>query len=243
MFPPDMCIDDGTGQDTGYCLNGGTCAKVSPAEVSPNLDRMDPEYIFRPPPNGLVDGIARDPGDCPDGSSPRLGNSLNAGNMKVLGPNGFRGYAAEFVYRVSDDARGDFVIAIEGISNPPMGDDGTRFTGPGSPGPLIPLTPFSAMVHVPGCANDVECGDRDACTCDRCVGGMCTNVPTEFGNVDCAGEVDLDDVICVLEGFAVVAACPNGDVTPGCTGNGIIDVDDILATLDGVAGVDPCECP
>jgi hypothetical protein len=96
------------------------------------------------------------------------------------------------------------------------------------------------------CGTDADCvlADADVCTCDECAAGSCVNTPSEYGDVDCQGpeDPDLDDILCVLDGFADFAACPNGDIHPPCTGNNLVDIDDILAVLDAFAGNDPCAC-
>lgn len=96
--------------------------------------------------------------------------------------------------------------------------------------------------------------DNDPCTCDTCVPEgpffVCRNTPIAFGNVNCSGpdaQVNLDDVLCVLSGFASFAACPNGDIAPvtgvgACQGNNTINLDDILAVLAAFGGADPCGC-
>jgi len=94
-----------------------------------------------------------------------------------------------------------------------------------------------------GCTTDVDCVDGDVCTCETCSAGVCGSVPVEFGNVECTGVIDLDDILCVLDGFAVYSVCPNADIAPGCAPSGGIDLDDILAVLDAFAGIDPCGCP
>jgi len=95
-----------------------------------------------------------------------------------------------------------------------------------------------------------QCVDGDACTADGCTdAGMCTNVPIcgLFGDIfppggNCA--VDLDDLICSLDGFANPAACPEADLFP-CGGDGVIAVDDILIILEIFEGVFRCPdmCP
>lgn len=44
--------------------------------------------------------------------------------------------------------------------------------------------------------------------------------------------VDLDDVLCVLDGFSNWADCPTADIVP-CSGNGLINLDDLLQVLEG----------
>ncbi len=53
------------------------------------------------------------------------------------------------------------------------------------------------------------------------------------------GIVNLDDILCVLQGFASLSNCPLGDLAP-CGGNGAINLDDILGVLNAFAGSDPC---
>ena len=85
------------------------------------------------------------------------------------------------------------------------------------------------------------CDDGSACTCDQCVGGECEHTNIQFGNVDCSGEVDVDDVMCVVVGFADPLLCPNGDIAP-CTPDGFIDLDDILGTMVAFSGSNLCGC-
>jgi len=54
--------------------------------------------------------------------------------------------------------------------------------------------------------------------------------------------VDLDDIFCVLDGFAESADCPAADLHP-CGGNSIIDLDDIFAVLDAFAAYYACPHP
>lgn len=54
--------------------------------------------------------------------------------------------------------------------------------------------------------------------------------------------VNLDDIICVLNGFAAFPNCPGGDLIP-CGGNGIVNLDDILAVLAAFGGNYACPHP
>lgn len=95
-------------------------------------------------------------------------------------------------------------------------------------------------------AGSLTCHDNDVCTCDDCTGGFCQYAPIRYGNTNCAGPVnlaDLDDILCVLNGFANFATCVNGDIHPACTGNNVINLDDILAVLAAFGGSKPCACP
>lgn len=106
------------------------------------------------------------------------------------------------------------------------------------------------------CCRDLDCTfpDADVCTCDECIGGVCISTPVRYGNADCAGpptQADLDDILCVLQGFSNIANCPNGDIAPidnpaggplECAGNNVIDLDDIIRVLEAFAGGNPCGC-
>lgn len=94
-----------------------------------------------------------------------------------------------------------------------------------------------------GCNQDAHCDDDTPCTCDKCATGMCRHAPVPYGNVDCvAGIVDVDDIFCVLDGFANPDDCPFADLFP-CEGNGLVDLDDIFAVLDAFAGEAACPNP
>lgn len=97
------------------------------------------------------------------------------------------------------------------------------------------------------CVNDVDCHDFNVCSCDRCQVelGVCEHFPIEYGNVDCMGppnQANIDDILCVLQGFTNIRLCTNADLHPPCIGNQIINLDDILAVLQAFAGFDPCGC-
>lgn len=91
------------------------------------------------------------------------------------------------------------------------------------------------------CDAIAPCGDGVVCTCDRCVAGSCVHLSANYGDVTCNGGLaNLDDILCVLGGFAQFGRCPNGDLAPLSSGNGIINLDDILAVLAAFGGNNPC---
>jgi hypothetical protein len=93
----------------------------------------------------------------------------------------------------------------------------------------------------PQCTSDLDCDDGNVCTCDRCVCNVCAHQPIEYGDVNCdCIPPNLDDILCVLDGFANYPDCPASDIYPPCSGNGNIDLDDILAVLEAFAGNNPC---
>jgi hypothetical protein len=84
---------------------------------------------------------------------------------------------------------------------------------------------------------------NSACNGTTCTGGICLHACTRFGNAnaDSGDLVNLDDILCLLGGFADFAQCANGDLEP-CGGNGLINLDDILRVLAAFGGEDPCQC-
>lgn len=105
--------------------------------------------------------------------------------------------------------------------------------------------PLNGCVHI---ANSNVCDDGDECTRnDVCTGGVCTGEPfvVLFGDVAPPGGnliVNLDDLLCVLNGFGAPASCPGADLVP-CGGNGVVNLDDILAELAAFAGTYVCPSP
>jgi hypothetical protein len=100
----------------------------------------------------------------------------------------------------------------------------------------------AAGIPIP-CNSALECVDNNVCTCDRCIANECYNTPNAYGNADCTGSVEVGDVLCVLNGYASYALCPNGDLAPTCAGDGQIEVSDVLAVLSAYSGGNPCACP
>lgn len=95
------------------------------------------------------------------------------------------------------------------------------------------------------CLSLLDCDDSNVCSCQTCVSGLCNWSLGGYGNVNCVGptgQANLDDILCCLAGFASFSACPNADISPVCTGNGLINLDDILAVLSAFGGADPCAC-
>lgn len=97
-------------------------------------------------------------------------------------------------------------------------------------------------------ADGSPCDDNDACTvADVCSSGTCggTRIVELYGDLAPPGgdgSVNLDDLLCVLNGFASFEACPPGDIAP-CFGDGIIDLDDMLAVLSAFSGNYRCPHP
>lgn len=106
---------------------------------------------------------------------------------------------------------------------------------------------FFAFVGQP-CATSAVCNDASVCTFDNCTNTLCAYSLVRYGDVNGSGasggaaQPDLDDILCVLQGFANAAACMNADLAPPCTGNDLINLDDILAVLAAFSGADPCGC-
>lgn len=91
------------------------------------------------------------------------------------------------------------------------------------------------------CSTALDCDDGNVCTCDRCLCNVCIHQPVQYGDANCdCIPPNLDDILCVLNGFQSYALCPAADIHPPCTGQGIINLDDILAVLAAFAGTNPC---
>lgn len=93
-----------------------------------------------------------------------------------------------------------------------------------------------------GCISDECCAVANVCSCNTCVSGSCNHASRSYGDANCDGAVNMDDILCALEGFQHREACPRADFAPPCIGNGLITVDDILQVLAGFGGVDLCAC-
>lgn len=93
----------------------------------------------------------------------------------------------------------------------------------------------------PQCNTNADCNDMLACTCDRCVCGVCLHQPIVYADANCdCTPPNLDDILCVLRGFESFAYCSAADIHPPCTGDADIDLDDILAVLSAFGGTNPC---
>ena len=63
-----------------------------------------------------------------------------------------------------------------------------------------------------------------------------------YGDADNSGRVDLDDILCVVDGYSGASQCLQSqlDIYP-CEGDGDVDLDDVIAVLDAFTGNPPCE--
>lgn len=105
---------------------------------------------------------------------------------------------------------------------------------------------FFAFVGQP-CAVNAVCDDKNVCTFDNCTNTLCAYSTVRYGDVNGSGASggaaipNLDDILCVLQGFSNFNACMNGDIAPPCAGNELINLDDLLAVLAAYSGVDSTE--
>jgi subtilisin-like proprotein convertase family protein len=108
---------------------------------------------------------------------------------------------------------------------------------------IPPTSPDKNQTGVPdeceSCLALEDCQDNDPCTVDACVKGVCFNPWYPYGDMDHTGVVDVDDISCLVAGFANWSSCPGADIYP-CVPEGAIDVDDLLAGIGAYAGIDPC---
>ena len=94
------------------------------------------------------------------------------------------------------------------------------------------------------CVVDEDCDDVNVCTYDECTGGMCSNSPRLYGDVDGDGTPNVFDVFCILDliaGEPVGPECDpvNANIEP-CVPNEALNAFDIFAVLEMIAGEDPC---
>ncbi|MEK6677058.1 MAG: hypothetical protein AABZ47_15570 [Planctomycetota bacterium] len=95
-----------------------------------------------------------------------------------------------------------------------------------------------------------RCDDEDSCTIDLCnpSTGACLHNRIECVYADIAPSngrdclVNVDDVLCAIEGFRNEARCPRADVYP-CSPDGIITITDVLAVIETFEGHPPCPAP
>jgi hypothetical protein len=93
-----------------------------------------------------------------------------------------------------------------------------------------------------------RCDDGSPCTTDACdpSTGECRHEPRcTYADVAPPGGncvVNVDDVLCGLDGFRRASRCPLADVFP-CGGDGVIGMDDVLAILEAFQDHQPCPDP
>lgn len=120
-------------------------------------------------------------------------------------------------------------------------DDGNTMSGDGCDSQCSNEAPPPCPCVDEGDCHNSVCAYDNGCNCVACVTGECVFSCSTFGNVDCAGAVAIDDILCLLNGFADSVDCVNSDIVP-CGGNGVTDLDDILGVLNAFSGQNPCGC-
>lgn len=116
-----------------------------------------------------------------------------------------------------------------------------------APGEACNLAIWTCETVCVPCATALDCSEslapeNNACNCATCVANCCVFTCAKYGSVfHCSNTVNLDNILCVLGGFANADNCPNGDLHP-CDGNGLINLDDILGVLQAFGGANPCGC-
>jgi hypothetical protein len=96
--------------------------------------------------------------------------------------------------------------------------------------------------------NANPCEDGDLCTVnDTCGGGACTGTRITVLYADIFppggdGAVDVDELVCLVGGYANMDDCPEGDIEP-CGGDADIDVDDLVNMVRAYAGDFACPHP
>ena len=260
---PDECV-------AGFCVDGGNacfvdfqCPGIPDIPLfnpSPCIDTTNPDHIFAAVGGGVA-GV--NSGPCPGGLPRGGGATFEGSDAQPCGP-GQACYVMELSYAISLDAVGDHGLTAQ---NPDMGMGGDSFVH-AEPLANIPFAWFDpgAIIRIPagaccggnGCIadgiNEAQC---DALGGSFSAGAVC-NTQCLYGDItsvfglcepDCTGEesdIDFDDILCALNGFASFEDCPCADVFGGiatpCVPNGIIDFDDVLAVLDAHTGNPTCPC-
>ncbi|MEK6676281.1 MAG: proprotein convertase P-domain-containing protein [Planctomycetota bacterium] len=141
------------------------------------------------------------------------------------------------------EARGNWTLHVKDVESPDSGfltrwrlRMTTAAIGPTS----FDLNANGIPDECEACLSAVDCLDVNPCTIDGC--GpllLCEHAAFPFGDVDFTGVVDVDDLLCLFNGFVAVADCARADLSP-CIGDGVIDVDDVISMLAAFVGVDIC---
>jgi hypothetical protein len=108
------------------------------------------------------------------------------------------------------------------------------------------------LILMETCSADSGCMDGDVCTADACSTdiGICERTPSEpflIGDINDSGNVDLDDLLCVLAAFSGNEAqgciTERADLIPCGGGTGTVDLDDIIEVLGAFSGAPTCPNP
>ena len=173
-------------------------------------------------------------------------------------------YIASFTYQVSDCAIDAIEIHAEplGVADGiPSGSDETRIRDDCPCLGLVPIVAenFSTFFSQPQafygacCLASVCLADKIAQSCCGVLfpgstflqGAYCpSSLHADIYPFTGDGNIDIDDLTCVLLEFVEPGQCANADIAP-CGGNGFVDIDDLLALLDAFAGFFHCphSCP
>lgn len=243
----------------------GTAAYVAP----PRVNTSNPAFLYY----GLGSFPVTDSGACPAPPPPDDGNPriATAADMTPSQPMFQPRYLGEFVYTVSWDARGEFVIdvpnepgsAIRDSSDMPVlfttagvtivVGEGQCCVGGNCAGVMSSAECESmggTWINNPeceapcGCNSDRGCQDRNPCTLDRCLGSACDRTAVAFGDLDGQGpdHPTVDDLLCALRALSDPSVCPGSDLYPPCTGDGEYDIRDVEVLLSAFGGIDLCGC-
>lgn len=251
------------------CQAAGGAAGTIRFVAPPIVNTSNPAFLYY----GLGSFPVTDNGACPAPPPPNDGNPriATAASMTPPQPMFHPRYLGEFVYTVSWDARGEFVIDIPNEPGSAIRD--------GSDMPILFTTSGATIVVREGqccvhgacegvmtraacdavlgdwrpnqdcndpceCDSDAACLDNNPCTVDRCLGALCELTVTQFGNADGVGPdyPTVDDLLCAIQALTDPSACPNADLYPPCYGDGVYDSRDVELLRSAFSGADPCGC-
>ncbi len=93
------------------------------------------------------------------------------------------------------------------------------------------------------CNDGNDCTIADTCTAQSsCTGQAIVILYADIVPSGGDGVIELSDTLCILDGYNIPEACPNGDIAP-CGGDGVIELADVLAVIDAYNGVFLCPHP
>lgn len=139
---------------------------------------------------------------------------------------------------ISPDSEGTFTFDFGQSARAYVNSFTTLSEFTGAPLILSLGCPPSTCTHVSECT----CAGLTDCTLATCVDGQCSYRPRVTGDADGNGSIDVQDILCVLDGFrGLFSHCSFEDVDiEPCEPDDIIDLFDILAVLKAFEGAAQC---
>jgi hypothetical protein len=188
-------------------------------------------WLFSP---GAIIGV--NSADCKIATQPPLFNP-----PAVL-PAGQTRYLATFNYEVSQCATGTIELGFENYTLPDGGQSSDQTRLRSGDGVVVTFNVVGTTLNVVGCTDGDFCTLNDVCSQEICAGTYTSMVFGELVTDLTPGVVEVEDLMCMVFGFAYLAWCPQGDIEP-CGGDGDIDVDDLVFIVAAYMGIYYCPTP